>query len=735
MVWYNPTTWFKKKSNPSSTSTTSSIPSGGTYYTGSGTYVSPSGQGYSMAVAPAGSRIVASKDPFITRGGGGGAPAPKPAVSVSITEPEQPTTQPSQQPTPDFTGKVAQYYKGQKEIEKYYVAGEETGRIVTPTERYTRGGVDIVETEKPYAVTTTPSKFTFERPSVGVQEVTFKETGAEVLERVGVDLPALDTTPPTRDERIEEIKARAGLPFFERIKYAYGDKGVSIRGAIRAGFELEQIGLEKIGLTPEKISKIPFFGEPVSSHVGEDIALSMFMLGPTAPTTTQVERELFEVSQVKLVGATQQVGRGRVITRAGFKVTRAGKTVRGVVKAESGLTKVTAKIGKIKVTSDQEMVVSAVRGREISRGLRFPSGKEVVKPGQLFKGAEIAKVTPKGKLYFTRAIGVTKTGPENVLYKAGGISMQKGEYLVQIGATTTKRGAGISAGLLKIMKEPPTTTFVVRGISGARAGTTTALKSISSQAAKSVVRAGVQIPPKLTTQIIPIASLQKAPTLKLKTEPQQVVKIETTQIVTTKQIPAQRIISKTKQRYVQRQPQRYVQRQVTPQTTAQKVLQKPLVTTKQKYAQRQARKLIQKSILRTPTLLFTPITPKPPTKKLPRTPYKRYGRPKPSPRPRGLYDVFVRRFGKFKPIGKGLSLKQAGVLGREVVGGTLGATYKITGKIPKGLKVPKGFYKKITPTGVEIIEKPKYRLSRATEKEEIQMFKLLKGGRKKKKKK
>ncbi|HUW43449.1 MAG TPA: hypothetical protein VMV95_00595, partial [Bacillota bacterium] len=95
----------------------------------------------------------------------------------------------------------------------------------------------------------------------------------------------------------------------------------------------------------------------------------------------------------------------------------------------------------------------------------------------------------------------------------------------------------------------------------------------------------------------------------------------------------------------------------------------------------------------------------------------------------GKYNVLMRRFGKFKIIGSGLTQKQAEVLGIEATGKTLGATYKIEGKpgvMLSGLRVPKRYYKKITPQGILFIQKPKYRLSRATEKKEIQYYKRLK---------
>ncbi|HUW43795.1 MAG TPA: hypothetical protein VMV95_02460, partial [Bacillota bacterium] len=136
-----------------------------------------------------------------SRGGGGTAPS---GVSVQVVD-DTITQQKKLAGGSGFTGRVIQYYAGQKEKEMFYVKGKETGKLITPIKRYERGGVDIVETGKPYAETTTPSKFTFKRPGgTGQEEVTFRESGAEVISRVGVDLPTFDTRPPTREELIAE---------------------------------------------------------------------------------------------------------------------------------------------------------------------------------------------------------------------------------------------------------------------------------------------------------------------------------------------------------------------------------------------------------------------------------------------------------------------------------------------------------------------------------------------------
>jgi hypothetical protein len=94
----------------------------------------------------------------------------------------------------------------------------------------------------------------------------------------------------------------------------------------------------------------------------------------------------------------------------------------------------------------------------------------------------------------------------------------------------------------------------------------------------------------------------------------------------------------------------------------------------------------------------------------------------------GFFGVSIRRFGKFKPIGSNLSLAQAVNIGTHATGTTLGATFKISGKGNKRIRIPFGYYSKENKGETLFIEKPKFRLSTPTEIGEIQMFKTMKGG-------
>lgn len=178
-------------------------------------------------------------------------------------------------------------------------------------------------------------------------------------------------------------------------------------------------------------------------------------------------------------------------------------------------------------------------------------------------------------------------------------------------------------------------------------------------------------------------------------------------------------LPKTSQRLAQPQLQRFKQ------TQSQKYAQPQISGLAQPQRVGQAQRVGQKYKTKTPT------TPKlkliKPSKKV--TPFPKVKQTTTPKFSGGLYGVQVRRYGKFRTIGTGLSLGKAINLGKQRTAGTLGATYKITGKTIN-LPTPFGYYKKPTKEGTLFIELPKYRLSTGGEKLEIQYAKRLKGGKK-----
>ena len=648
----------------------------------------------------------------VSKGGRVGGVAPTPAVSVKVDAQTQKRLQdqglsPRQIAQVGFTGKFKEFpVEGETQVTRYFIKGKETGRIITE------------KGKEPRAIIKKPSKFVFEKPGV-TREVTFRETGAEVLATTQVQVPPVFAPTPTKEEiqvtRREEIAARRQLPFAERIKYAYGEKGVSIRGGIRVGLETIQIGMEKVG--------IPDIGPLVSTRVAEDIGISMLLLGPITPTTGQIERELFEVGKVRLAGVTQEVGKGRAVTEAGFEVTRAGKAVKGIV--------------SVKSIQQQQAVISAARGQVVARGVSFPSAKEVIKISKPFKVVEVAKVTEKEGLFLTRAMGITRTGAEKLTYRAAGVSIRRGEYIAQVGATITPEGEAVSLGLLKIKPGGPPTTFRVTGVPGAKANlnqimssSTAELKAVGLEATKSAVRAGVQVPPKPITQILPMVSAKAV------TKPVQELKT-ISQITRAETIPAQKItqIPVAAQRVRQVGRQRYVQRQVVAQVPAQAILQKPLLVTKPTAAQKTLQRQRTISRLLTPQRAIQRAVPfiRTPIPKIPKTPVALFPLPRKAmavPTAPAKYPVLVRRFGKFKIVGYGRTPGEALQIGRERVSKTLARTFAIPGLKPT--KIPGYKAKKEKKEGLVFIEPAKRALAAPTEIKEIQYFKRVKGGRKKK---
>ena len=94
------------------------------------------------------------------------------------------------------------------------------------------------------------------------------------------------------------------------------------------------------------------------------------------------------------------------------------------------------------------------------------------------------------------------------------------------------------------------------------------------------------------------------------------------------------------------------------------------------------------------------------------------------PKLSGGFQVFGRRFGKWKPVGVGRTQSEAFSLGKKFASGTLGATFRIPKS--KVLKLP-GYRTKKTKEGILFIEPSKKRLKkRGTEVKEIQFYKGLK---------
>lgn len=107
--------------------------------------------------------------------------------------------------------------------------------------------------------------------------------------------------------------------------------------------------------------------------------------------------------------------------------------------------------------------------------------------------------------------------------------------------------------------------------------------------------------------------------------------------------------------------------------------------------------------------------------------------PKPTTmkQPRGIFEVLGRRFGKFKLIGIGKTEREAFAFGKDWTSKTLGVTFKVPKARARQLP---GFKTKITKEGKVLYIEPRGKRlkKRGTEVQEIQFFRELKGGKKKK---
>jgi len=319
------------------------------------------------------------------------------------------------------------------------------------------------------------------------------------------------------------------------------------------------------------------------------------------------------------------------------------------------------------------------------------------------------------------------------------------ERAIIAGATKFERGQSISLGMIKDISKTDK-VFEIAGKIGDTKLVKSSLKSLALAQTQSIVKAGIQTPP-LSQAIfkVPAASLLvpkieaatikpvhlesvmqpiKQPqitTLKL-TQPTIQTKSLITKIKLTqqpKELQQQKIIQMQKLKVAQPQTQKLIQKQVSK--------SKLVPASISLLAQSQAQKvrlagLFAQPVLRTPFSIFqfrTPVKPKP---------FKSF-RLKPTRQKSifGNFNVQMRRFGKWKSIGKTPTMESALKLGKFKTGTTLGRSFRVEGKGKQPVKI-KGYRTKKTKRGQIFIEKGKFALNMPSELKEIQFAKLMKGG-------
>ena len=463
------------------------------------------------------------------------------------------------------------------------------------------------------------------------------------------------------------------------------------------------IGLEKTGfdVSPKQESKFAL-GFAVGIPTTEVGTSKIAFLGKEQRVLTSGKDTLVRTDLIFKTSKTGEVGVARGLTLV--------EPIKDSL--QSGKTIVVGKFGKevfdpTKSLSGGGLVIKDVTkfgGVQKSLAREADITKSVSTFGKGNTLSEIEKGTEQvGKGFVVRGKKLDRFYSEGISLSKEDLSFIKGTSLVGKGEIVK------SAGLIGKVKDVSITTKSIGSIGGKVTKLTTPKLEqalISTQAVVSAsVGSGTQTFSKLTgtTGTLKLPSITKTPTTQQVKQTQSVTQsLYTTQRI--KQTPV--TLPKTSQSFAQSQ--------------ASGLKLKTYSVFKQAQRQRESQKLkrvqSQRSIRGFVSFPTIPKTPPPtPTLRL------YFGKKKVKKKPLGLFTVSVRRGGKFKTIGTGLSLPKAFEVGRERVAGTLAATFKLSGKGVSTLKLPKGFSRGKQP--LTFIEQRGLRLSRRGETKEIQYAK------------
>ncbi len=327
-------------------------------------------------------------------------------------------------------------------------------------------------------------------------------------------------------EKLQEIYGRQQLPLGERLQIARGEKRtlekpINIRGGIRQFFELSSYAGEKVGIIPtgdDVFIKKGLLYKPVSTRVSEDIIISAGLLGGTTSTTAMIERQVASLTRVNIVGVSQRVADKGIITDVKFIAERAGKNVRG-----SGLA-----ISEETARSNIGSLYSTIfKGRIYTQGVKFPSGKSILKPGKSFKTADITGVIQRNKFVYSRGVG----SANKKIFESLGVGVTKKGVTRQVGISISEEGNIFSQSVIKSMQKPYTKDFSIKGggkISVSRTPssvrslskvqssgyqktiTTQSSSKVLTNSIDSAVRKSVSnlLPARTTTRLIPVTNIK-----------------------------------------------------------------------------------------------------------------------------------------------------------------------------------------------------------------------------------
>ena len=523
------------------------------------------------------------------------------------------------------------------------------------------------------------------------------------------DLPAeevpgymmVDTERPTTFQTIKmnyqslktKVTESKPIQFLSRINQPFGEEYTVIGGSLIKKEDLAQL--------PQSQQKLLFFAQPES--------ILAFTSYPKLPSTKPIAR-------VKFTGVKQTTEGGKTITKLKFQ-TSTGERGQAVGVTKPIVTRGNIISGRTDVAGIKGRSVIDLTGREMNMILRDQTKFASIEKGILLKQENQfvqiggGKISQAKKLTQFKAIdfGTLEKGYTNV---AGITGTQKG-FVTSLGRIyDLEKITPTSSGIINLGKVGGTGSIQVssqlQGIL-ARASTEAVVRAsiVPAQTLQPVALTGI-VSATATTQVTPQLSIQQqvqAPRMLEITKPTQ--QPITTTIVVPKQIqtPTQQQVPR------QTSPQVVVPRsliipvQVQPQVVVPKLAQ---ITTQQ---QRAGTISLAVNISQELPMISEILKPQKQTKVS----------------KQGLFPVLVRRFGKFKIAGIGRTQREAFSIGKQKIGGTLAATFKVKGA--NAITIP-GFKTKKKKGEIFYIEEPKYRLSKASEVKEIQLYKRKKGGRK-----
>jgi len=643
----------------------------GTYYVKSGTYVSPSGQGYSQADIPSGSSVSFQSDPNISKtkkkkGGGGSSSAAAEAEAARQRE-EAAAIQKA-----EAEKKVA---AEQKALEQQKVRQQQLAYV--------------------YQKKIGPERMSVQQKT---EKKTFLERNIIARTKKGsVSVPG--------------SVAKTGLSFGEYVS--------------------KKTGLSKASAKVET----KLFGEPIKVQKGvgiravSDVITYSAFLGPVS-TAAQTQLKLSQPAKVQFLGTKQQVKGGNVVTRADFVATKGGTKKIGTITGVSKITKVpNTNLVKIKSQAVGAFGKGVIKFPQVKGAVTKVEqfGTESIgvgiKKGKLFSSVEVGRLgaprkTPTGFI----GGGIQKNVNRGVTVSQGGTVVQDVGVSKSFGALfkikstpyrliplSSKKG---TTTLMPIQESPlKLSTIKQSGLASTRISAEAASASIEPiyygtkfSNVRGVVtsadfKSGIK-----TKDISPVILGKPTPTVSYSSP-----LVSTVPLVNLSQPQRPRTITKTRSKGGTRLVE-------TP-----KVIPKIQQIPKELVIPRTPLKTRQISRRPVSNIPFT-ISPTIKVKSPVTTPLKRISIPSFG---RQSYTVSVRRFGKFKPIGVVKSQRAAFNLGKFKTRTTLGATFKVEGANTKYPDLISGYKTKKTKKGLFYIELPKYRLSTPTEKGEIQYFKGL----------